>query len=131
MLGKVCGFAVLAAMLAGLFWMPHWPLWYSGLDEAQRQAAMERDRLHRRRVTRGLSACLSAIAAVAAIAMLAGPPADQAAGIGMAAFSIVSAAVFVLLIRRDRRLRCRSRPVPSQRPPRSGVDPPASRGADG
>ncbi|GAA1382823.1 hypothetical protein [Catellatospora chokoriensis] len=131
MLDKACGFATAAAMLVGLFWMPHWPLWNSGLDQAQRQAAVQQDRRHRRRVTRALSACLSAITAVAAIAMLAEPPADQADGIGMAAFSIVSATLFVLLIRRDRRLRRRSRPVPSERPPRPGVDPPTSRGSDG
>ncbi|MGC5055103.1 hypothetical protein ACLQ2S_27090 [Micromonospora sp. DT48] len=72
-------------------------------SEAERAAMIETDRRHHRLVNRGMSAVISIITGVLAVAILAGPADKRSSGLVMAAMSLVSAAVFVLLIRRDRR----------------------------
>ncbi|WP_431873530.1 hypothetical protein [Micromonospora marina] len=72
-------------------------------SEAERSAMVETDRRHHRLVDRGMSALISIITGVLAVVILAGPSDKQSSGLVMAALSLVSAAVFVLLIRRDRK----------------------------
>ncbi|SCE80670.1 hypothetical protein [Micromonospora chokoriensis] len=72
-------------------------------SEAERAAMLASDRRHHRLVNRGMSAVISIITGVLAVAILAGPSDKQSGGLLMAALSLVSAAVFVLLIRRDRK----------------------------
>lgn len=75
----------------------------AGQSEAERAAMIEADRRHHHLVNRGMSAILSIICGVFAVVFLAGRPGALASGLVMAAISMASAVVFVLLIRRDRK----------------------------
>ncbi|MDO3703292.1 hypothetical protein Q3W71_16590 [Micromonospora sp. C28SCA-DRY-2] len=96
---------VIVAGLGVLFLMGHPSRFGPGLadrSEAERAAMIESDRRHHHLVNRGSSAAISIITGVFAVAILAGRPEKRSSGLIMAAISLASAAVFVLLIRRDR-----------------------------
>ncbi|MFI7577248.1 hypothetical protein [Micromonospora sp. NPDC049497] len=72
-------------------------------SEAERAAEIGHDRRHHRRARRAIPAILAVATGVNAITMITGAPEDRAGGLVLAAISITSLTVFVLLIRRGRR----------------------------
>ncbi|MEU8331292.1 hypothetical protein [Micromonospora sp. NPDC048839] len=84
-------------------------------SEAECKEMVETDRRHHHLANRGMTTIVSVIAGVLAVAMLADSKEDRLSGLAMAAISVTSAMVLVLLIRRSRRRAGRIDQGPDQR----------------
>lgn len=105
MLEWVLGAFVIVSGLGVLFLMGYPSRFGPGMagrSEAERAAMTQTDRRHHHLVNRGMSAIISIVTGVLAVSTLAGQPEKLSGWLVAAAISMASAAVFVMLIRRDR-----------------------------
>jgi predicted MFS family arabinose efflux permease len=115
-LGWASGVIVIVGGLGVLFLMgyPSRFMPASYRSEPERAAEAEIDRRHHHLVNRLMSIGFSVISGVFAVVILVGPVEKRSGGLVMAAMSIASATVFVLLMRRGRRRVDRRRQRPDR-----------------